>query len=80
MSFYEPFAEKPKLEGTIKINPFTNLAYFSMKKDNIRESFHNTMKEINTTLKEKQILANVSFRSFKNHDGENFYFNSIFNN
>ena len=74
MSFYEPFAEKPKIEGTIEINPLTDFAYFSMQKANIWKSFHNTMKEINSTLKEKQILANVSFCSFENHDGENFCF------
>lgn len=70
MSVFEPFANKPQLEGIIQINHSGNFAYFAMELSNVHEVFGELMKEINNTLQEKQELANISFCSFKNHDGE----------
>ena len=78
MDFYDPFSAKPKIEGFIKVKDNTKYAYFSMKLSDIQESFQNTIRDINENLKKKNIMANVSFCSFGNHDGEVFYFYSIY--
>ena len=58
-----------KLTGKIKTNPENQFAYFSMKVNEVKNIFSETIEQINRNMQLKNIDGFLTFCSFEAHAG-----------